>query len=220
MQTKLKQHLAIATGAVSAAAVPMGADAAIVYKDNANAFTVSFSGTTSAEWDIDGAGGSEFLVKTFTVSTSSVYVSFSSQGRNARGMVATGGKKFNNLAAGLAVGPTLTNPYAWAGNGDRARIEITSSGTIGSQFGNGVRNSNNFIGFRFVSGSDTLYGWGEIYVEARSVTINRWAYNDTPNGSIEVGDTGTQDVPAPPTLALLAAGAFGIRRWRARRAAA
>lgn len=64
MSTKLKQHLAIATGAASAATLPMGADAAIVYKDNSNAFSVSYAGTTSAEWDIDGAGGNDFRVFT------------------------------------------------------------------------------------------------------------------------------------------------------------
>ncbi|WP_295885997.1 hypothetical protein [uncultured Thiohalocapsa sp.] len=116
MHTKLKQHLAIATGAVSAAAVPLGADAAIVYKDNSNAFTVSFGGTTEAEWDIDGNGGSDFRVKTFIIITSSTgYISFSSDGRNGRGLVAAGGNEFNRLASGLTVAPTLSAPYVWAG---------------------------------------------------------------------------------------------------------
>ena len=67
------------------------------------------------------------------------------------------------------------------------------------------------------------YGWAELIWSTTgggTVTVNRWAYNDTPNGSIEVGQTQDNPVPAPSTLALLAAGAFGIRRWRARRAAA
>ena len=69
-----------------------------------------------------------------------------------------------------------------------------------------------------------LYGWAELILSTANngtVTVNRWAYNDTPNGGIEIGQT--QDdtpVPAPGTLALLAAGAFGLRRWRAQRAAA
>lgn len=227
MPTKLKQHLAIATGAVSAAAVPMGADAAIVYQDDSNAFTVQFRGTASAEWDIDGDGGNDFRLKTFVTTSSSYsyyFVSFSSAGgRNGRGLVATGGNEFNNLASGVGVGPTLTGTYTWAGSGNRALVEITTSGAIASSFGNGKLNDNNFIGFRFISGSDTLYGWGEIFVESGSVTVNRWAYNDTPDGGIEVGQTqGDTPVPAPApsTLALLAAGAFGLRRWRAQRAAA
>ncbi|ESQ13369.1 MAG: hypothetical protein N838_33930 [Thiohalocapsa sp. PB-PSB1] len=215
MQSQLKQHLAIATGAVSVAAVPVGADAAIVYKDDTNAFTVSVAGTTSAEWDIDGDGGNDFLLTTFA----SIYVSFNSAtGRNGRGLLATGTNEFNRLALGLTVEPILSAPYTWAGSGDRPYIEITSYGSIAGRFGNGVIGSN-FIGFRFLSGTDLLYGWGEINVQPFSVTVNRWAYNDEADGSIEVGDTG-QQVPAPSTLALLAAGAFGLRRWRGRRAAA
>jgi hypothetical protein len=49
------------------------------------------------------------------------------------------------------------------------------------------------------------------------------AYEDTADYGIMVGQTSGDhcptDAPAPSTLALLAAGAFGIRRWRARRAA-
>jgi hypothetical protein len=51
-----------------------------------------------------------------------------------------------------------------------------------------------------------------------TVTVERWDYTDTPDGSTKVDDTGqVPTVPAPPTLALLAAGAFGLRRWRASR---
>ncbi|WP_295885995.1 PEP-CTERM sorting domain-containing protein [uncultured Thiohalocapsa sp.] len=55
------------------------------------------------------------------------------------------------------------------------------------------------------------------------MTVSRWAYNDAADGSIEVGQTSDPTpvpVPTPSTLALLAAGAFGVRRWRAQRAAA
>jgi hypothetical protein len=41
MQSKRKRHLVIATGAASVAALPVGAEAAITYKDNSNAFSVS-----------------------------------------------------------------------------------------------------------------------------------------------------------------------------------
>lgn len=119
MHIKLKQHLAIATGAVSAAAVPMGADAAIGYKDNSNAFSVSYAETGSAEWDIDGAGGNDFRLFTSTASTFR-YVAFDSAGggRNGRGFAATGSgsRVFNNLPAGAAstgalLGPTLSAGY-------------------------------------------------------------------------------------------------------------
>jgi len=106
--------------------------------------------------------------------------------------------------------------------GDRRFVEITSDGNVASEFGNGVIGSN-FIGFRFLSGADLFYGWAELQVASQSVTVSRWAYNDAADGSIEVGQTSDPTpvpVPTPSTLALLAAGAFGVRRWRAQRAAA
>jgi hypothetical protein len=78
--------------------------------------------------------------------------------------------------------------------------------------------------FRFFSGTDTLYGWAELILSTTgggTVTVNRWAYNDEADGSVKVGQTSDPTpAPAPSTLALLAAGAFGVSRWRARRAAA
>jgi hypothetical protein len=223
MTPSIKQHLAIATGAVSAAAVPMGADAAIDYKDNTNAFSVSYAGPTSAEWDIDGDGGNDFrfFVAVFTGKS---YINILSQSpRNGRGLVATTatGGYFNNLQNGADVGPTLSGSYVW-----RAASTYNRTIMFGSDAGGkaGLQNAvlgSNYIGFRFLSGSDMLYGWAELILSTTgggTVTVERWAYNDTPDGTIKVGDTG--QVPTPPTLALLAAGAFGLRRWRQQRAAA
>jgi hypothetical protein len=223
MQTKLKQHLAIATGAVSAAAVPMGADAAIVYKDDSNAFSVSYAGPTSADWDIDGAGGNEFR---FFTNVGNFINIISDSVSNGRGLVATTSTNgyFNNLRTGVDVGPILSGSYVWNTYTDNRTIMLSSSAGGSGGLQNGSIGSN-FIGFRFLSGTDMLYGWAELILSTTgggTVTVNRWAYNDTPDGSIEVGQT--QDAPtpapAPSTLALLAAGAFGVRRWRARRAAA
>ena len=124
MQTKLKQHLAIATGAVSAAAVPMGADAAIVYKDDTNAFSVSYAGPDSAQWDIDGAGVPDFNVW----NNNDKYLHLSSAaGQNGRGLVnSRGGDNFNALAAGFALEPTLATSYSWAGNGNLSARSIMS----------------------------------------------------------------------------------------------
>ena len=228
MQTKLKQHLAIATRAVSAAAVPMGAHAAIVYKDSSNAISVSYAGPTSPEWDIDGAGGNDFRV--FTNPQGGGYINLYSGGRNGAGVVATidTWNQLNNLDSGVPVGPTLTGGYVWnpSGNFNRTLMYGSIAGGTNYGLGFGLRGAvlgSNFIGFRFLSGTDTLYGWAELILSTTgggTVTVNRWAYNDTPNGGIEVGQTQDNPVPAPGTLALLAAGAFGLRRWRAQRAAA
>lgn len=217
MQTKLKQHLAIATGAVSAATIPMGAEAAIVYKDTTNAFWVSVVGPASAEWDIDENGGNDFGF--VTAGDRAIFIDSYSP-RNGRGLVALDDKQghFNNLATDVAIKPTLSGGYLWHFRSTWYRT-IMTSGKVGDY--GGLRDGqigSNFIGFRFLSGANMLYGWAELLISTTgggTVTVNRWAYNDTPDGSIKVGDTG--QVPTPPTLALLVAGAFGIRRWRAQR---
>ena len=233
MHTKLKQHLAIATGAVSAAAVPMGADAAIVYKDSSNAFSVSYSGVvpgseTVEPWDIDGDGANDFQLVALRVSALS-YIYLESEDRsgnplNGRGAVAVPGKHVNNLTTGFSVGASLGTAYAWRSGANY--IDLLHGSAVAPGFGNGVLGSN-FIGFRFLAGTDLLYGWGEMILsttDGGTATINRWAYEDTPDCAIAVGQTSgdncPEPVPTPPTLALLAAGAFGLRRWRAQRAAA
>jgi len=234
MHSKLKQHLAIATGAVSAATVPIGADAAIVYKDSNNAFSVSYDGPLSAEWDIDGASGSDFRLWAI-FSYPLYFLDFDSGNRNGRGFAGPGTyrRNFANLPAGAAsagasIGPTLAG-YNWNGTGNGGRTVMFGANPAQS-FQNAVLGSN-YVGFRFLSGTDMLYGWAELILATTgggTVTVNRWAYNDTPNGSIKVGQTEDASdpdpdptpIPAPSTLALLAAGAFGLRRWRTQRAAA
>lgn len=225
MQSKLKQHLAIATGAATAGAVPIGADAAIVYKDETNAFSVSYQGPTSADWNIDASQDSDIdfrISSTYaTFFTRKSYINISSAGgANGRGLIAdaagTRTESFRNLAEGVEVGPTLAAAYTWKGNGDLATRTLMDGASVGDDFDQGIIGSN-FIGFRFLSGAAMHYGWAEVILstdDGGTVTVNRWAYNDSPDGSVNVGQA-----PAPSTLALLAAGAFGIRRWRARRAA-
>lgn len=80
-----------------------------------------------------------------------------------------------------------------------------------------------YFGFRFQSGSTTLYGWGKLTVTAAPVdgdgvptgapglTISEWAYEDS-GGPLSV------PVPEPTTTALLSAGAAGmLLRHRRRR---
>jgi hypothetical protein len=189
MHIKLKQHLAIATGAVSAAAVPMGADAAIGYKDNSNAFSVSYAETGSAEWDIDGAGGNDFRLFTSTASTFR-YVAFDSAGGTQWPRLRGHGiwqQGFQQPAGRCRV----HRRAAWADPERRVLMERRrqhlfphghmAGSALSSEFNNGVIGSN-YIGFRFLSGSDVLYGWAESILSTTgggTVTVNRWAYNDT-----------------------------------------
>lgn len=78
------------------------------------------------------------------------------------------------------------------------------------------------VGFRFKIGGNIHYGWAKFTMTLASpntLVISEWAYNDVSGGAIQVGA-----VPEPAetsaTLALLAAGAAGVRRWRKRKKAA
>jgi hypothetical protein len=243
MQTKLKQHIAIATGTLSAAALPLGVDAGIMYKDSSNAFSVSFSGTPFVDWDIDGDSTVDFRLEVDPFSSNyidlnSVNPTGSVPGTFAgRGLVGPAGgaplaDSVSNLPMAFGVGPTLPAGASWLGYGlfaNRTMLVGTDffpTAYVPDYFIGGEIGSN-FIGFRFLSGTDLVYGWAELTLATTSggsVTVNRWAYNDTPNGAICVGETSGDvsacEIPAPSTLALLAAGAFGVRRWRTRRAAA
>jgi len=63
------------------------------------------------------------------------------------------------------------------------KINLTSGG---SSFG--------YFGFRDTKGGTPIYGWARwTKTTSNSVTLNEWYYNDTPGGSIVVGQT--KDIP-------------------------
>ena len=132
------------------------------------------------------------------------------------------------------VGPTLA-PYTigaaisnFFAAGYLASISTVSGSTYNTYstysaapgFGDGLFN----IGFAFDANGTTLYGWAEIELtlgpEFR-LTINEWTYDDMGN-PVHVPDRAAA-VPEPastlPALALLAAGAAGVRSWRKKKAA-
>jgi hypothetical protein len=71
-----------------------------------------------------------------------------------------------------------------------------------------------FVGVRFDSGGDMMYGWVRVHVDDGSLntlTVMDYAYNDA-GGSIQAGQ-----VPEPGCLGLLALGGVGLVSWRRRR---
>jgi hypothetical protein len=92
--------------------------------------------------------------------------------------------------------------------------------SVGSAFTSG---GQGYVGVRFVNealGGITNFGWVLLSTTSGSsgfpVTVVSWAYENS-GGSIAAGA-----IPEPSTTALLgvmAAGAFGVRQWRRRKAA-
>jgi hypothetical protein len=226
------EKIALAAGTLPALAMlPTGAEATIIYHSG----SISSPATTgSVTWDVDGAGGGDFRLQ-----NSASYAFLGSNGLNGRGLVqedAAGHSwTFMRLPNSEVIGPALAAGYRFSPPELTGRYVIRSSLVGGSarHFSGGVPG---YFGFRFNSSGNTLYGWAELTIlspSANQFTINRWAYNDTPNGTICVGQTSGIDcangsgggsgnpVPEPSTLSLtlLGMGAGGVRAWRKRKAA-
>jgi hypothetical protein len=179
-------------------------------------------------WDVDGNGSVDFNLhrSAYTYSASSYFREVHIESfapLNGRGLVAPGTCTCMPLALSRSFRVGQTRPgYNW-GYSSTYRIAMsTYSGvaTVGVDFYYGGFNpGKNLFGFRFLSGSDTLYGFGEIDLDLTNgvVTITQWAYNTVPDGEIHV--TGFESVPAPstPALTLLGLGAAGLVAWRTRR---
>jgi hypothetical protein len=109
---------------------------------------------------------------------------------------------------------TLTIPVGYAAGSRTTGGFISSSGITALPFGE-FR-----FAFYFTDATGLHLGWANWESTPTSRTIKQWTYNDedylAPGGSIHV-------VPEPastlPAIALLAAGAAGIRSWRKRKAA-
>ena len=196
---------------------PIVTHATPVYFDNSHAITVSYSGSVSAEWDVDGGGVNDFTLFTGTsLSTSYIYLD-SNGGRNGRGLVKTGtdASTVNALNNGFVVGALLPTGYNWGSGGQSLRMLLSSSSSVGYDF-KGAAMGSNFIGFRFDKDDNgsTYYGWAEIFLDRNAVTIKQWAYDDVEGAAVAVPNSA---VPEPSGLALLAGGAMGLSAWRRRK---
>jgi len=145
---------------------------------------------------------------------SSSTLSFFNPAAPAGGVYVTGLGSSTTLVDNLPLG-TLINAGSVYGSGNGETTGATAF-TLNS--------SNNFVGFRFteatLNGGATAYGWFQISLGA-TLTAPRaivgFAYEDGVGVGIQAGA-----IPEPSTFALLgvmAAGAFGVREWRKRKAA-
>ena len=147
-------------------------------------------------------------------------------GVNIDGAWAIDGANANRFALGDVIGDDESFSSSQFNNAAAFRSRIrTNTGngdqTAEFQTGDWFGASNGYAGFR-VTRSDTgqtNYGWASITVldtnangAPNSITVNSWAYQDTPGATIQAG------IPEPSEiglgLGLLALGAAGIRRHR------
>lgn len=232
----------LATGSLSALSLlSYGAQAGIIYHDTTPLTVSIFGPITNTTWDIDGKGGADFRLKgQGNTLTGFARVMLTSGSLNGRGLVQKGtvitskggynfsGVPFQNLPNNFVVGPTLAKGYGFgfrsngltdrrlAFSGSGGVRQIANSTAVGFLTNQKDQKGYGYFGFKFTDGVNLFYGWAELNIDGGNLayTINRWAYNDTPDGSIAV-------IPEPDTLSLtlLGLGAGGVRAWRKRKQA-
>jgi hypothetical protein len=211
-------RLATATGALAAVALsPAVGKAAVISVTGAPVSLSSTAGLgTTAYWDVDGDGSSDFRLSNAQTYYGSQALFFASDGSNGRGLVAPytyGGDNVIALNTSVNVGPTLAS-NTWGTGSYRYRNMMDTSGDIGYNWSYGFGQGDNFFGFRFDKAGSLYYGVGVVNFDSPNqlVTISSWSYNDVANQPVHVANP----VPGPIGLAGLAGGAAWTRKLRKR----
>ncbi|MFN9373021.1 MAG: PEP-CTERM sorting domain-containing protein [Planctomycetaceae bacterium] len=211
----LERKLALAAGAASLTLASGSAEGAIV----AALGTPISPPTTigSQPWDVDGDSLTDFNLRNQNSSTAML------DEVNGGRFVAPSTRTFDGfakLSAGFVVGPTMSGMKFFASA--QGGISVTAhSWYAGDASSCGWTSfpDQGYFGFKFTSGADTFYGWGEIALtgpKGYGISILQAYYNNTPGTAITVGDTGSA-VPEPSTCALALLAAGGVAAYRARR---
>lgn len=177
-------------------------------------------------WDVDGAGGASaaFSVENFSTGvTVKAFIQELSPGRFVS-PVGAPNDTIARLATTDLVGSNLGAAFKFFTIA-QDDITVTASGVIGEDLdGYWSMGQTGYFGFKFTSGTDTFYGWGELQIAAaadatagQGFTITRAYYNNTPGASIRVGQTADTVVPEPSTYALALLAAGGVAAYRSRR---
>jgi hypothetical protein len=198
----LSQKLAVASGAAAAiagVAAPQSAEAGIVQSNTLPMSPPASSG--SNYWDVDGDGTDDFRLRNFG-SDARLRALGSARFVAAASRTIAG---FAKLNTGFNVGGSMPAGYRFFP--DASQILMTASGNINRDVGaqGWAMGDTGYFGFKFSNTSGVHYGWGQInihgttggYSVGQGYTLTEAYYNDTPDASIQVGDTGGSPSSVP-----------------------
>jgi hypothetical protein len=141
--------------------------------------------------DIDNDASGDFIMRVNPTSNTSGPVTpfafmFPATGSyyNSNGIVGFSSGGFN-YPSNFNSGSTISSGAAFI-TGARGDLNYNSCAYPGSQFCGGT---DGFLGLSFLIGVDTHYGWARVQVsaDATSMIIKDYAYNSTPDASIDAG---------------------------------
>jgi hypothetical protein len=199
----LSQKLAIASGASAAfagVAAPQLAEAGILQSTTLPMSPPASSGFNY--WDVDGDGTDDFQVRNGRSTVARLIELGPARVVSPAAAINEG---FAKLNTGFNVGGSLAAGYKFFS--DASPISITEYGNIDSAaaLGGWAIGDTGYFGFKFSNGSGVHYGWGQInihgvtegFVQGQGYTLTEAYYNDTPDASIQVGDTGGSPSSVP-----------------------
>lgn len=184
---------------------------------HANDFITQFA------WDIDGDATTDFNLTTFQNATSGGGAFYNclmaiNQVDNSNLWLTSSPELPSNIAKlaplpdGTVVGPTPGAGFAFGSNFAVYPLGILNG--IYSPLSSGSQK----IGFQFMATDGLHYGWATLtlnipgdFYDTASLTIDGWAYNDTPGEAIDVGAV---PEPSAVSLGLLALGAAGVAAYK------
>ena len=216
---RLAAYATLAGVALAAPAIPT-ADAAIIYSGPVN---INIPSSTSGVYlnVVTGlsattpSGAVGWDVNPWSSSTLSMFGSTSAGGNEGPGAL-------NSIGAYVGTGSTFFNLAFGATIDGSTGYGATGNNTIAVSTPLNLNSNTNYVGFRFFNEATATvdYGWMQISLSATAAgqprAIIAYGYQNDGTG-ITAGA-----IPEPTTMTLLgvmAAGAFGVRAWRKRKAA-
>lgn len=202
LKEKLKSYSALATAVFGTAAA---ADAQIIYTDvNPDAVLTITNGTINDYIvDFNNDGNEDMAVATYgylynyggTDYQINYVFSFVAQNATAAlvGTMQTIGSQQAPITTNLTAGTVIGASSAWLDTTAAGGTTYFSAGYgLGQSFvGTGNTGQDIYYGARFLIGTNTHYGWVRVNIatDASQATIKDYAYNSTPNGPINAGQT-------------------------------